>query len=90
MIQTGGITKEPQVRNSITQLLNSVESLKLFITDVEDRFSSVLRREEKVDSTEINKDTEEPVSFAMELNKIRTEINMSNDRLRSILARCEL
>ena len=45
MIQTGGITKELQVRNSITQLLNSVESLKLFITDVEDRFSSVLRRE---------------------------------------------
>ena len=90
MIQTGGITKELQVRSSITQLLNSVESLKLFITDVEDRFSSVLRREEKVDSTEPLKNAEEPVSFAMELNKIRTEINMSNDRLRSILARCEL
>ena len=90
MIQTGGITKELQVRSSITQLLNSVESLKLFITDVEDRFSSVLRREEKVDSTEPLKNAEEPVSFAMELNKIRTEINRVNDWLRSIAERCEL
>ena len=90
MMPVGEPTKEAQVKNSIARLLNSVESLSQLIDDVEGRFSHVLRSGKKLAETEANKDVEELVPLAVELNKIRTGITMSNDRLRSIAERCEL
>ena len=92
MMQVGESTKESQVRNSIARLLNSVEDLNRFINNVEGRFASVLRSEAKGKciKTEPSKDTEELVPFATELNKIVPAINLANERLRSILERCEL
>ena len=90
MMPVGEPTKEPQVKNSIARLLNSVESLSQLIDDVERRFSHVLRSEKKLAETETSKDVEELVPLAMELNQIIPAINRTNERLRSIAERCEL